>query len=100
MRPARRAGIHDATSAINASTAGTATNVSGSSGEMPGSMARMAPIEPNAPSASTRPITRPMPVSFMPCPTTMPSSEPGEAPSASRMPISCVRWLTAYDTTP
>ena len=47
-----------------------------------------------------QPATSPMSESTDACATTAPTTCPGAAPSASRMPISRVRWLTVCESTP
>jgi len=97
IRVARHPGTALASTATPPSSAASTPKVAGSRGEISNSIAastRPAAYDP------ARPIARPTSVSTSPWPTTRRSTSPRVAPSASRMPISCVRRLTAYDSTP
>ena len=94
---ARRAGTTLATSATIASSAAIRASVSGSRAETSNSMFRM--IDSSA-SEAPAPMMTPTAIRMAACPTTIRMTLPLVAPSAMRTPISCVRCVTEYDTTP
>ncbi len=96
-RSARRAGSQLAMKAVPSRTSTTATNVAGSVGRTSYSTADMTRVRRNAPAT---PAATPTNASTIPCLTMSRNTDPGEAPSATRTPISCFRWLTAYASTP
>ena len=91
-RVARRAGIKQATTDTIISTNDTPTNVSGSVGDTPYSKPRSSLESNNAP---TSPIPSPINAIVIPCRTTKDKTFVRRAPNAMRIPISCVRQLTA-----
>src|SRR5215208_2650989 len=90
-RVARRAGMYEARVAIAASTRAMAPNVTGSVALTSNSIPLMRRVSARAP---PRPSAIPTAASPAPCRTTSASTSRGEAPSAIRMPSSCVRWAT------
>jgi hypothetical protein len=89
---ARRAGRKQATSDMQINKSVIATNVSGSTGLMPKSISRRRRVEATAP---INPSAMPMSVNFIPRRRTRLSMSPVRAPSAIRMPSSCLRCVTA-----
>src|SRR6188768_3601589 len=94
---ARLAGRYDASTAMTNNATVVAANVGRSSGSVSNSRVPRNRVRPAAPA---RPSTRPMPASTTPLLTTDRMSRDGDAPSARRTPISRVRKVTAYDSTP
>ena len=76
--------------------AAPAISVTGSIGLTPKSC--VISTRPSA-AAPTTPSKTPMTASRMPCETNIRRTLCGLAPSAERIPISGVRWLTTYDNT-
>jgi hypothetical protein len=96
MAMARRAGIRAATVAAAQTTTTPATNVSGSTGAISKSRLASVLLSPNAavrPTIAPRPTRRPISI------PTRPRTLPCVAPRAMRIPISRVRWVTAYEIT-
>jgi hypothetical protein len=75
----------------------TTPKVAGSHGLTPNSIddSTRAPA-----SAAASPNATPAPTSTAARPTTSRTMSDWPAPTARRMPISCVRWRTVYDSTP
>ena len=73
------------------------TNVSASVGLTP---TRIEAIDRVKTHASATPAATPPMTSTNPCRNTSRRIAPRSAPSAMRIPISCVRWLAANETTP
>src|SRR5262249_27188265 len=96
-RGGRRAGRKPAATETTVSSAAAIANVAGSFGPTPNRTPRARRPRP-APAAT--PIATAIPVSVRPRPTISRSTRSADAPSAMRMPISCVRSVTAYDITP
>src|SRR5215510_6106707 len=94
---ARRAGIQQANSATAISKSVITANVIGSVG---GTSNNRDFIHLVSEKAAVNPITTPMNTCFNPCMRTSFSTSPDCAPSAIRMPSSCVRCLTEYEVTP
>jgi hypothetical protein len=57
-------------------------------------------ITRDSPNAAAPPMTMPSTTIRTASRTTIRSTCPARAPSAMRMPISCVRWVIPYDSTP
>ena len=93
---ARRAGLQQASTPVNASSAGTPTMVGGSYDETPQGWL---PITRPSNSATASPMAIPAPTSFKPLRITIPSTLPRSAPRAVRMPISCVYRAVTYAMT-
>ena len=89
---ARRAGRKQATSEMHINKSVMAANVSGSTGLMPKSISRRRRVEAKA---AINPSAMPMSVNFIPRLRTRLSTSLGRAPSAIRMPSSCLRCVTA-----
>src|SRR6185503_6389761 len=85
---ARRAGIKHASNAAPSATRNTSTYAAGSDAETPNNMLDIQRVNTKA---APSPITAPINVSAIPFPITILRIEDLCAPSAMRMPISCVR---------
>jgi hypothetical protein len=94
---ARRAGIMQASKEAAATSNAMIAKVRGSSVLTPKSRLSINLVNPKEPAS---PITTPISVSVIPCLTISVSTLPLRAPSAMRMPISCVRCVTANEMTP
>ena len=97
MVVARRAGTQLAKRATAKRNAGTLAKVSGSRGDTSMSSS---PSPRDAPSATAIPSAMPASAGAIPWRITIRSTSVGSAPSARRMPISCVRCATEYAMTP
>src|SRR5690606_31209266 len=97
IRRARRAGSQHAASATLASSVAVSPNVTGS--VVPTSNRKLASARA-AMSPPTAPATIPAATGSIPWRTTRPSTDPGLAPSAMRMPISRVRSAVVTAITP
>jgi indolepyruvate decarboxylase len=94
---ARSAGIRHATNATHPRSAATTDSVTGSYGLTPN---KRVDITRAASSEPINPSTNPAAANAIPLVSTSRSKFPVLAPSAARMPISCVRCTTAYAITP
>src|SRR5262249_12395550 len=93
----RRAGIQQATSATAINNNEITTNVSGSVALTPKRSFRINRVKI---SDASSPHPTPASVSFSPCRKTSRRTSRDCAPSATRMPTSCVRLATKYEMTP
>ena len=91
---ARRAGKYPASAATNAKITTIRAKVSGSPGVTPNNMPLNALAKIHD---ATMPTTTPMAASPSVCSKMLRCSISAEAPSAIRIPISCVRWFTEYE---
>ena len=96
MRAARSAGKYPASSATAANTTIIAANVSGSVAVTPYNKEAANRVASNAP---TNPIAAPSPAKRIVSPKINCRTVAGDAPSAMRIPISVLRWLTEYEIT-
>jgi len=93
---ARRAGKYPANAATAVSITSIPKNVTGSLEVTP----NKSPLNVRANTHdATTPTTIPIPASPSVCNKILPCSVSADAPSAMRIPISCVRWLTEYEIT-
>jgi polyhydroxybutyrate depolymerase len=88
---ARRAGIQQASSATNVSNSVVRVIVNGSTADMPNNIFDINRVKKNE---AAKPSATPSATNFIPWPTISFKTVPVCAPSAIRMPISCVRWAT------
>ena len=91
MRAARRAGTQVAISTISDSRPTIAAKVAGSVTSIPNSRLCMKRVNTSAPAS---PAATPSAAMVRPVRRTIPDTRSGVAPSAMRMPISRVPWLT------
>jgi len=96
IREARRAGKYPASAATPVSITSIPANVTGSLDVTP----NKSPLNVRASAHdATTPMTIPIPARPSVCSKMLLCSVSADAPSAMRMPISCVRWLTEYEIT-
>ena len=94
---ARHAGTTVAANATSASNAGTLRKVAMSLVLTPNNRLAITRVRATAP---IKPAKMPISASCIPCRTTSPRIFSRRAPSATRIPISRVLWVTRYDITP
>jgi len=96
-RVARRTGIHEATTATSRRPPAAAAKVGGSPGVTPNNSPLSTRVAATAPAV---PAAMPIAAIRRLCATIRRRMPWGDAPMAKRIPISCVRCATVWDTTP